>query len=108
VPDRFEVRPDELTRAAIGLRAEAQGADEARGRGSAALQSAADSAGEGPLAGAAIELAAQVDKVIGAVLRGLDDTAAAISTSATAYSTTDAAESRRIADTPIPGLDGPR
>jgi hypothetical protein len=108
VPDGFDVRPEQLQESAVGLRGDASQLDEARAQVSAAAQSAAGSAGTGPLAEAAYDFAAQIDSAIGAMLRGLQNTAHAMDATAAGYESSDAAVSRRLSDGSLPGFDGPR
>lgn len=108
MPDGFDVRPEQLQQSAVSLRDDASQLDEARGQVSAAAQSAARSAGTGPLTEAAYDFAAQIDDVVGATLRDLQDTAHAMDDPAASYESSDAAVSRRLSAGSPPGFAGPR
>jgi hypothetical protein len=107
VPDGFDVRPEQLQQGAAGLRGDAGQVDGARGQVSAAARSAAGAAGTGPLTGVANDFASLIDTAVGAILRGLEDTADAVDVAAASYESSDAAASRRLSGGSLPGVDGP-
>lgn len=98
MPDGFDVRPEQLRRGAADLRADAEALDDAGLRLGAALDQVPGAAGPGPLAGAAADLAAMLDRAVQAIRASLDDCAGAVEASSAQYVTSDARTSA--------GLDG--
>lgn len=98
--DGFDVRPEQLRRGAADLRADADGLDDAALAVGAALGQVSAAAGPGPLAGAATELAAQLDRAVQAVRSSMTECAGALEASSSQYVTSDGRAGA--------GFDGPR
>lgn len=104
----FDVTPEDLRRGAADLRTDAEALDAARIAASSAAQAAAQSAGRGPLATAAMEFAAQMDRAAASARRGIEAAAAALEASATTYVTDDRQVAEGLPTVVIPGLTAPR
>ena len=105
MPDGFDVHPEQLRRGAADLRSDADGLDDAGLAVGAAVDGASAAAGPGPLAGAAAEFSAQLDRAVQAIRTSLEDCAGALEASSAQYLT---ADGRAGAGIVVPGLDGPR
>lgn len=104
----FDVTPDDLRRGAAGLRTDAEALDAARIAASSAAQAAARFTGLGPLATAAMEFAAQMDRAGANTRRSIEAAAAALEASATTYVTDDRQVAEGLPRVVIPGLTAPR
>ncbi len=100
MPDGFDVHPGQLRRGAADLRADADDLDDAALVAGAAVDQVSEAAGPGPLAGAASELAAQLDRAVQAIRESLTECAGALEVSSAQYLRSDARAEA--------GLDGPR
>jgi hypothetical protein len=100
VPDGFDVHPEQLRRGAADQRVDADGLDVAARQAGAAVDQVSEAAGPGPLAGAAWELATQLDRALLAIRASLTDCAGALEASSAQYLASDARAGA--------GLDGPR
>lgn len=107
MPDGFDVRPEQLRRGAADLRADADGLDDAGLAVGAAMDEVSEAAGPGPLAGAASELAASLDRSVQAVCESVTDCAGALEAAGAQYLTGDAGSASGLDDV-LPGFDGPR
>jgi hypothetical protein len=108
VPDGFDVRPEQLRRGAADLRADADGLDAAALQAGAAVDQISEAAGPGPLAGAASELAAQLDRAVQTIRDSVTDCAAALEAADAQYLTSDTLASSGLDGVVLPGFDGPR
>ena len=100
MPDGFDVRPEQLRRGAADLRRDAEGLDDASVDLGAAVEQVAAASGEGPLAGAAAEFSAQLDRALQAIRSSLVDGAGALEASSAQYMAADGQASS--------ALSGPR
>jgi hypothetical protein len=105
VPDGFDVRPEQLRRGAADLRTDADDLDDAVLRAGAAVDQVAGACGPGPLAGAAGELAEQLDRAVAAIRASVEDGAGALDASSVGYLASDGRASSVFG---APGLDGLR
>jgi hypothetical protein len=108
VPDGFDAHPEQLRRGAVDLRADADGLDDAALQIGAAVDQVAGTAGPGPLAGAASELAALLDRALRAIRTSLEDCAGAVEASSTQYLASDGRSASGLGGVVVPGSDGPR
>lgn len=97
----FDVDLPVLRENAAAMGNDAGTIDTAAGNASDALDSVGAAAGDGPLAGAADALSAQMSSALGFVRRNVDATGAALNAAAGNYQSSDAAASRRLH---IPGF----
>ena len=107
MPDGFDVHPEQLRRDAADLRADADGLDDAALQIGAAVDQVSEAAGPGPLAGAASEFSAQLDRALQAIRTSLEDCAGAVEASSTQYLASDGRSASGLGGVVIPGLDGP-
>ena len=89
MPDGFDVRPEQLRQGGADLRADAEGLDDAALGLGAAMDQVAAASGPGPLAGAAAEFSAQLDRAVRAIVASLTDCAGALEASSAQYAATD-------------------
>ena len=108
MPDGFDVRPEQLRRGAADLRADADGLDDAAVQARAVIDQVAGACGPGPIAGAASELAAQLDRALTAIRASPAECAGALEASSTQYLTSDRQAGAGLDGIVIPGFSGPR
>ena len=107
MPDGFDVRPEQLRRGTADLRADADALADAGLAVGTAVDQVSGAAGWGPLAGAASELAAQLDRAAQAIHASLVDCAGAVEASSKQYVTGDGQAGAGLDGVVIPGV-GPR
>ena len=108
MPDGFDVRPETLRRGAADLLGDAGAVEIARSAAVAAAQQAAGAAGTGPLAGAAHDLSADLERAAAALRESITDSADALDATAAQYLTADKNSGSRLDGIAVPGFDPPR
>jgi hypothetical protein len=105
VSDGFDVRPEQLRHGAADLRDDADRLDNALLAVGAGVDQVTGACGPGPLAGAATELAEQLDRAVAAIRASVEDGAGALDASSVGYLASDGRASSVFG---APGLDGLR